>query len=277
VTTTAALLALLSSLLYGVGDFALGIASRANSALGTSFVFQLLGLLPPGAILAVSHPSLPSEQALVAAVEGGGCLAVGGFLFVSALAKGQMGVIAPVTAVGAAGVPAVVGLLRGERLSALAAVGMIAAAVGLVMVSTDRSQRLSAGGVPEALGAALGFGGLFVFLRQGESGGWWTVGVSRLVVVVATALVAVALRRSVAVRWSTTPGIALAAALATCASAAFLFAQHQGELALTAVLASLYPAVTAFLAAVVLGERLNGRQRIGVLILLGSVLCIAVR
>lgn len=275
-TTAAAVLALLSSLLYGVGDFALGIASRRNSAFGASFVFQLAGVLPLGVMVAVNQPPLPREQILVAGLAGGGCLAVGGFLFVSALAKGQMGVVAPITAVGAAGVPVLVGVLRGEQLSAVATFGIVAAAVGLVLVTTGQPHGLSAGGVPEALGAALGFGGLFVFLRFGSSGGWWTVGISRLVVVVATAVVAVALRRSVAVRWSSIPALVFAAALSAFAAAAFLFAQHYGELGLTAILASLYPAVTTFLAAVVLGERISGRQRIGVLVILISVLCISV-
>jgi drug/metabolite transporter (DMT)-like permease len=276
VTTASTLLALLCSLLYGTGDFALGIASRANTVFGTTFAFQSLGLLPPIIILAITHPAMASEHALLAGVAGGGCLAVGGFLFVAALSKGNMGVIAPVTAVGAAGVPAVVGLLRGERPSLIALAGMVSAGVGLVLVTTDRSQPLSAGGVPEALGAALGFGGLFVFLRQGESGGWWTIGMSRLVVVVTTALIATALRRSVAVKRSNLPLLATAAALTTFAAAAFLFAQHHSQLAVTAVLASLYPAVTCFLAAYVLGERLNGRQRSGAFIVLASAVCIAV-
>lgn len=273
--TRAAVLALLSSLLYGGGDFALGVASRANSVFGTSVVFHALGLPLTAVVLVITRPAVPDAHALGAALLAGACLAAAGLFFVQALAKGRMGVIAPLTAVGAAGVPAVVGMARGESPPPIAVAGMVAAAVGLLLVTTDRSQPLSAGGIPEGIAAAVGFGGFYVCLRAGESGGWWTVGISRAVVLAATVAAALLLRRAVSVPWPNTPVIVVASTLATLAAAAFLFAQHQAALSLTAVLASLYPAVTALLAATLLHERLTRRQLAGSVIVLGAAACIA--
>lgn len=274
-TTRAAVLALLSSLLYGGGDFALGVASKANSVFGTSCVFHGLGLPLTALVIVATRPTPPDSHALVAALLGGACLAAGGLLFVAALAKGRMGVIAPLTAVGAAGVPVVVGIVRGESPGPVAVAGMVAAAVGLLLVTTDRTQTLSAGGIPEGIGAALGFGGFYVFLRAGESGGWWTVGISRAVVLVVTVVAATLLGRRLSIPWRNTPVLVVAATLATLAGAAFLFAQHQASLSLTAALASLYPAVTAVLAATVLHERLTRRQLAGSVIVLVAAACIA--
>lgn len=273
--TRAAVLALLSSLLYGGGDFALGVASRANSVFGTSAVFHALGLPLTAIILVLTRPATPDGHALAAALLGGACLAAGGLLFVVALAKGRMGVIAPLTAVGAAGVPVVVGMVRGESPAPIAIAGMVAAGVGLLLVTTDRTQALSAGGIPEGIGAALGFGGFYVFLRAGESGGWWTVGISRAVVLVVTVIAATLLGRRLSIPLANTPVLVVAATLATLAGAAFLFAQHHASLSLTAALASLYPAVTAVLAATLLHERLTRRQLAGSVIVLGAAACIA--
>jgi drug/metabolite transporter (DMT)-like permease len=275
VAAQAALLALLSSLLYGGGDFALALASRSNSVFGTSVTFQLIGLPVSGLALLVTRPAAPSGSALLAGLLGGMCLALGGVLFVAALAKGRMGVIAPLTALGAAGVPAAVGIAQGDRPGVLAVVGMVGAAVGLLLITTDTTQSLSAGGIPEGFGAALGFGGFYVFLSTGSSGGWWTVGLSRLVVVVVTVALALALGKSMAVPRSSLPILVVASTLATAAAAAFLFAQSGGVLSLTAVLASLYPAVTTLLAAVTLGERLTRQQGLGSALAVCAAVCIA--
>ena len=48
-----------------------------------------------------------------------------------------------------------------------------------------------------------------------------------------------------------------------------------GELSTVAVASSLYPVTTVLLAAALLGERVRGVQRVGVVIALAGVVCIA--
>ncbi|MDQ6826480.1 MAG: DMT family transporter, partial [Candidatus Eremiobacteraeota bacterium] len=69
--------------------------------------------------------------------------------------------------------------------------------------------------------------------------------------------------------------ICFAGALDMSANALFISATHRGMLAIVAVLTSLYPASTVFLARIVLKERLQATQIGGVLCALLSVVLIA--
>ena len=64
--------------------------------------------------------------------------------------------------------------------------------------------------------------------------------------------------------------------LGTAGTAAFLLASHSADLAVTGVLASLYPAVTVLLAAAVLRERFQLSQGLGLLVCCASVGLVAV-
>ena len=73
------------------------------------------------------------------------------------------------------------------------------------------------------------------------------------------------------------PLLAVAAGLLdSTANVAYLLATREGLLSLVAVVASLYPAGTVFLARVVLGERLGPQRLVGVVAALGAVALIAI-
>src|SRR5215213_11498582 len=65
----------------------------------------------------------------------GGIGVVGILLLYQSLASGAMGVVAPVTAVGAAVVPLVVGLATGERPAAVALLGAVLALGAVALVA----------------------------------------------------------------------------------------------------------------------------------------------
>jgi len=139
-----------------------------------------------------------------------------------------------------------------------------------------REQRLSIG---LAILAGLGFGSYFVLAGYGSEGDVaWTLLLSRVAGFPLVGLIALlALRRSGAAR----PGAGAAAALAGIglldlgANAAYNHASTIGELSSVAVASSLYPVVTVMLAAVLLGERVRGIQRAGVVVALAGVVMIA--
>jgi drug/metabolite transporter (DMT)-like permease len=68
--------------------------------------------------------------------------------------------------------------------------------------------------------------------------------------------------------------VVLAGVLDMAANALFLLATQQGQLAITGVLASLYPVSTVVLAQVVLRERLVGAQVAGLLAAVTAVVLI---
>ena len=123
------LLALLSSLLWGVSDFLGGTATRrlrAAAVVGGSQGIALLGLLAyvvaAGQLADVVQDPSKLLPGLAAGVIGAASLAA----FYAALAEGTMGVIAPIAALGTL-LPVVVGLARGEAPSLLQLVGIAVA------------------------------------------------------------------------------------------------------------------------------------------------------
>ena len=106
----------------------------------------------------------------VLGVLGGLCGMVGVVLLYRRLAAGPMSVVAPLTGVTSAVVPAIWGLAGGERLGPTGSLGLVVGLVAVVLVSlvpddgrsTDQPVTLAV--VLESLAAGVGFGALFVFL-----------------------------------------------------------------------------------------------------------------
>jgi drug/metabolite transporter (DMT)-like permease len=256
----AVVLALASALVYGAADFCGGMASRRATAFVVVALSQAAGLVALLAVLPVVGGS-PTSADLAWGAAAGLAGSGGLVLFYRALAAGVMSVVAPVTALTAAAVPVLVGLVLGERLAPWAAVGIALALVAVVLVAAEgglptvRTAR-SAGLLP-ALAAGLGFGVFFVLLdRTSPESTLWPLLASRSVSVVLVLVLGLAVRASLRIHGRTTMLVVLAGVLDMAANALFLVATQQGQLAITGVLASLYPVSTVVLAQMVLRERL---------------------
>jgi drug/metabolite transporter (DMT)-like permease len=289
-----ALLALLSSLLWGGSDFLGGTAARRLPVLTVVLVSQAvaLGLLVP-LVLVLDAPVRP---ALGPGVAAGlvGPLAL--LAFYRALAIGTMGVVAPVAALGVA-VPVVAGLVAGEQPSAAQLAGIGVAVVGVVLACGPELDGAGRGGVASlllALGAAVGFGAVFVLLAEaagGEGGGAGEV-VAVLLVMRATSVALLggvraagavrgvravpreAARDGGAVR-PALPVLVVVGVLDVAANGTYAVATQGGLVSVTAVLASLYPVVTGLLAWRVHGERLVRLQWAGVTLAMTGVVLLA--
>lgn len=264
----AVLLALLSALVYGTSDFLGGLSSRRAPVFGVVAVSQLVGL---GALLLLL-PWLggqvgPADLAWGAAAGVAG--ATGLVVFFRALAGGVMSVVAPVTAVTAAAVPVLVGVLGGDSIGPWAAVGIVLALVAVVLVSAEKGLSALRAARPAtllpALVAGTAFGVFFVFLdRTSTDSGLTPLVTARLASVALAVTVALAGRHPLRVGRVALPLVAFSGLGDMTANALFLLAtQEPGQLAITGVLASLYPVSTVVLAQLVLRERLAGAQVAG--------------
>lgn len=268
----AVVLALCSALFYGLSDFLGGLLSRRTSAWRVAVVAQgssavcvaALAFVVPGA----AHPADFGWAVLAGVGSGAGAA----FLY-RGFSRGRMGVVAPVSAVGAALVPVVVGAATGERPSLLVWLGVLAALPGIWLVSSEPTERSSvAVGLVDGLLAGLGFGTLFAALGQIPAGaGWWPLALAQVTGIPAVVLLAVLLHedwvpRGPAARWAL-----LAGPLSAGATGFFLLASQQGFLTVAGVIASLYPASTVLLAALVLHERLHRAQGVGLVLCALSV------
>lgn len=263
----AVVLALLASVAYGLSDFVGGLASRRTSAWPVAFVAALAALAGAVALALAVDGSPTSTDLWWGALAGIGTGAGGAFLY-RGLAAGRMGVVAPISAVGAALLPVCVGVATGERPALLVWLGIAAAVPGIWLVSREPGATGAlAAGIVDGVLAGLGFGLLFAAMGQvPASAGFAPLALAQAVGVVCVAVTASALRG----RWipwhPTQLWGAGAGLLATAAAASFLLATQTGLLTISSVVTSLYPAVTIALAAVVLRERIHATQGLGLVL-----------
>lgn len=181
--------------------------------------------------------------------------ALGLVLFYRALAIGVMSLVAPIAACGAL-VPVLLALARGEPLGVVPAGGIMAALVGVVLVSIQPEKVAPAhapvrAAVPLALGAALALRLLFcVCLDQGASGGapapvWAVAGTRLSSLPTLGVLIAATVRRVPAPGRQFAP-MAAVSVLDTVANALFAYAATHGTAGVVAVLGSLYPVARCF-------------------------------
>lgn len=271
------LLGLAAALAYGLSDFVGGIASRRTTAWPVALLAGLGGLV--GAVaLAVAFPADPSLGHLLWGALSGVGSGVGGAFLYRGFATGRMGVVAPVSAVGAAVVPVVVGVATGERPGVLVWLGILAALPGIWLVAMSPDEEAAEAAAPAATPAGvvdgalagLGFGVLFVALGQVPEGAGYLPLVSGqatslvAIAVLATAFGAPWLPRARSELWGLAAGV-----LASVAVLCFLLATQTGLLTVAAVLTSLYPAFTVLLAMSVLREHVFATQALG-LVLCGA-------
>jgi drug/metabolite transporter (DMT)-like permease len=278
----AALLALVSSVLWGTADFFGGQLSKRLAALVVVAVSQAAAfvLLVPWAALSGEWHVAPAylPWAIVWGVTGPLGLAA----FYYALSIGTMGVVSPISATGII-VPVAVGLVQGEQLELGQAAAIAVAIVGVVLVGgpdvrTDMDGSRGHGWRPIAFAvvAALGFGSSYVFVSQGAKSSLVMTLLTQRLTSAAVASILVFL--TVGWVWPSRHELVRVAGVGVgdvSANAFYGWSSTLGLLSVTAVFGSLFPVVTSFLAWALLHERMTRLQRLGVALAMMGVLGLA--
>jgi drug/metabolite transporter (DMT)-like permease len=274
----AIVLALASAIGYGSSDFAAGLASRAVSVTQVTLLASVAALV----VVAAALPFAAHRPPALAALAWGAAAGLGGTTGALALYYGfrhaAFSVAGPLSAVGTAGFSVLAGLLLGERPTPLALAGIILALPAIVGVSAsaardEQEHARPAVGVAAGLAAGACFALLLVGLNQaGDSSGLWPVAAATVAELV-VAFVVAAVTGNIRLPGGRAGWLTLVTGVTGQAGSILYFlATHRGFLAVTAVLTSLYPAVTIVLARILLGERLT-RLRLGGLSLAAA--CVA--
>jgi len=280
--------AVLSALTFGVSDFLGGLSAKRLSAATTGVIAELSGLVVVfiASVIVGGSPSTADWiWGIVAGVSGG----VGLVAFYWAMSKGKMSVVAPVAALMSAILPLLVGLLTGERPSAVAFSGTLLALLAIVLVSrepgdpvdpleskppTDR--RVQRRILIAAIGSGLAIGGYIVAVAQtSKASGFWPLVAGRFTATLVIGAVMIQLRPSSSDRRGSVLALG-AGALDVCANMLFVIAARNGLLTLVGVIGAMYPASTVVLARVLLHERLARHQLIGLALAALAVTAIAV-
>ncbi len=276
----AVLLSLLSALSYGVSDFLGGLFSKRSGPWQTAVVGQTSSTVCTVAV-ALFIAGDPVGSDWVWGVVGGAGSGVGAAFLYRGLAGGRMSVVAPLSAVVCALLPVAVGLVTGDRPSALALAGIVVAFPAIALVSRvveedAAAQAAHRGGVVDGVVAGLGFGVLFVALGQvRDDAGLWPLAVAQGAAAVVVVLLAVALREAWVPRDRLAWRAAVMGPLGATATTAFLLATREGLLSVVSVISSLYPATTVLLATLVLKERIQAWQGVGLALAASAVTLVA--
>ena len=271
-------LSLTSALFWGAGDFSGGLASKRTSAytvVGLSQFASLLILLI--GVFLVSPEPFSMHSALWGGIAGI-CGAGGLVALYSGLARGPMGVVAPLTAVSAAVVPVVFSIFQSGLPPASDMLGILVALVAVWTISSgDSLGKLSRNDLVLPLLAGLGFGVFFILIAAAsQETTIWPLVFARSSSVLFILLVGMLLSKVEIPLRGQIPIIALAGIFDTGGNIFYVLATRYGRLDISAVLSSLYPAATVFLAWIILKERLTVRQWFGVVLVILAVGLIAI-
>ena len=250
--------ALAATFAWGMSDFVGGYAARKANAFLLTTITHLSGTALMGGLALIFHSPMPArhnlEWAVGAGLFGGFALAV----FYRALAQGNMGLTAPVSAVLGAGIPTAFGFFKQGFPGTVPIVGFLLAGVGIWLISRTEDTTDHPRGLGMAMVAGFGFAGYFLCIHQaGEGSVFWLAGTSRFVSLLTTGAIVLSTRQfgpmdATGVAWGLAAGV-----LDISGSALFIVASQRGRLDAAVVISSLYPAVTVWLARVFLKEHFS--------------------
>ena len=271
----AALLALLSSMAWGTGDFFGGLLSRRRNSVAVVIAMQVFGLITVVAWSLVTN-AWASGPFIWAGVAAGVSGSAGLMAFYRALAIGTMGIVAPIAALGVV-VPLLYGLTRGEHPSAIQWVAITVAVVGVLAAS---GPELTGGASPRPLIlaslSAVMFGIALAFMAVGAA----NAGGSASMTILSMRTVQVLIGIGIWIRWrgfggitrSDLPMAAITGVFDVSANLLYAIAAAIGPITLVAVLGSMPPVATTLLGRTVLHERLTRLQYAGVgMAILGAI------
>src|ERR1700723_2664217 len=257
---------------WGASDFLGGVGARRADAFLFTAIVHGSGLAVVAGLALVTHAPFPAMASLVWSLVAGTLGGVSLVFFYRALARGNMGLIAPVAAVLSAAIPTLVTAFAEGFPGTRQLVGFVLAGIGVWLISRTEGDR----GRPEGLGVAflsgIGFSGFYLCIhRAGHASALWVAACSRSASFLFTGIIVLVGRYLQAV-----PGPVLAIAVAAgildiTGSTVFIHASQIGRLDAAVVLSSLYPAVTVVLARIFLKEHFSRARTIGMLAALAAV------
>lgn len=261
-------LGLLAALCYGASDFAAGAGGRRASSEAVAIMSQPFGLAAAIVAVVLLDAHSPATSALIWGAVAGLGSGVGTLALYRGLTVGRMSVVAPLSAVLTAALPAVVGIATGDTLSPLRVAGLGLALPAIALVSRQASDvGVRASGITEGLVAGAGFAVLFIGLaRAGTHSGAWPL-VPGQAMAVATVVTIGLLSGSTGGTWRAAwwPAVLTGVGGGT-ANLFYLAATGYGQLSVVAVVTALYPVVTIVLARTLLDERWTRVQTVGLML-----------
>ena len=262
---------------WGTSDFSGGFVTKTSSVFGVLLVVNIIGtVLLTICALWIGGP-VPDITSLILGALAGIAGLIGLAAFYKGLASEHMGMVASLAAVISAALPVFFGMLMEGFPSNRQIAGFAAAFAAIWQLSvsekfhTIRWRQLS---LPATAGIAFGFSFILIDQAVGQSVLWPLVATKMIATVVPITLLLIFHIGTMPPK-PKYPIVCLTGFFDAAGTAFYASAAQVGRLDISAVLASMHPAITAFLAWVILKERLSRRQWIGVITALIALALIA--
>jgi len=258
-------------------------SSRSSRMVGAASVVAwtaLVGLtVTVPLLIAAGNPHLGSHELVLLSI--GGLGNIGGLLLsYSALREGKVGLVAPIVSAEGA-VAAAIALVGGDTITTGTLIALAVVSVGVMLAGAARGEDHATEGrqtapIALAVGAALSFGvSLYATGRIGHSLPLaWAVLPPRVVGVLVVAIPLIAAQRLQLTRRAVP--LLVASGCTEVAGFAAFSAGARHDVAIAAVLASLFGAIAALAARVLFAERLTRPQVTGVSVTIAGVVALGV-
>lgn len=272
------ILAGVTSLLYGLCDFAGGLASRRAPVLAVTLWANVVGL-GIAVLASLIHHFLIGATVTLADLAWGAGSGIAGVAalatYFQGMAKGQMAVVAPVSAVTLAVLPLLFGVATGERYGVLSWVGVAVALPALWLTVREKKDRQRPGKGIYGLAAGLAFTLFLIGLAQtSPDAGLWPLVTMRIGGLGLVAALLAVTKVSTSLPPQARP-LALLAGGDILANLTYLLAVRIGPFGLVAVASSFYPVVIALMARIVEKEVLSPSRVLGLTLSMVSLVLIA--
>lgn len=272
-------LSLAACLGWGLADFLGGVKSRQLPTLTVLIVSNIFGVAVIGGIVIFRGRALPHNPELLWAILGGLAGVSAMFMLYRALAVGSIPVLAPLSATGVV-IPVILGVATGDNPAVLQSLGIFLAIAGAMVAAREKAtgENLDqpTAGIRLALGSALAVGFFIIFMdRASEVDPYWAAFIMRASYGLFLLPLILYSRPPLRISRSHIPALLCMGTVDALAGFAFAVATTVGMLSLVSVVGSLYPVVTVLLSALVLRERPQRIQLLGVILALTGVALIS--
>jgi len=273
----ASLLALLSSALWGSADYHAGNLSKRFPALAVLAVSQAIGFITGITLVLLSHSwnasAWGSGGYLIPGILAGFFGYAGLISLYSGLSTGRMGVVSPISSLGALIPLAYAIVIKGDHLSTTLSIGVAIALLGGFLASgPEFSQGVPLRPLLFALSAAFFFGAGLVCMAIGsKSSALMTMTMMRTTTLIIGIGLFIRFRNIGGLGKSELPILIYIGVADFAANLLLGVATTKGLVSIAMVLGSLYPIATALLAYFFLHERLHKLQYIGVVFAVAGV------
>jgi len=265
------IVALISAVVWGTGDFVGGLATRDRDRYQVLALSAFAGLTSLLIAMLIRAEPWPDPISILWSCVAGISGAIGMASLYRGLAIAQAVLVAPTAAVVSVVLPVVVGTIMNGAPAPEKWIGMAAGMAGIWFVTKGLGSSRDTNGLGLAFLAGFGFGGFFLCIVQTEPGSVFSPLVIAKMTALLFAILILLIRRSRLPSFKGNGLALLAGVLDAAGNTFYLLAARLTRLELAAVISSMAPVMTVILASLVSKQKVSTFQKLGVVFCLVAI------